>query len=307
MKNIVIVCLSFFFISTLYGQQEPLVSQYTMNGNLYNPAIVGSSKYHEIRSLNHFQWVGFGFGPETNTLSYNGGFNRLGLGGAFVYDVTGPTSRIGGKLAISYHIPFSEKVKLSIGAEGRYTKYDVRVETIKFVEPNDNAILNGDEDVSTGEAGIGAYFYSEKLRIGFSATNLLQSKLDFGTNADSRLPVAQYYRHYFLNAGYRFDFDKFSFEPTALVKMTASTPIQYQALLQLHFLENDQLTIGAGYRSPGFVSLVLKTVFDKQFPIVISFDVATSKFQNYSLYSYEFSLGADFLRSEFREDEMVDP
>ncbi len=298
MKKVIIIIACFLLgFQLASAQQEPLFAQYNHNAFLFNPAVAGADEYHEIMFSGRSQWLDFPGGPQTYILSYQGGWKGMGFGAYLFNDRTGPTRRLGGNLAYAYHINLGKDYKLGIGVSGRYVRYEIDVDKITFQDLNDNAIFNAYDGLNKFEASAGIHFYSEQLYVSLAVPNLLETSLDFGTQADTRDPLAKYYRHFYGMAGYKFDKWKVNPEIHALVKMTQTTPIQYEGGVRLHFLE-DQLNLGAVYRSPGFISINFGVVFDKMFPINFAFDFATSEFQNYSSGSLELMFGAQLPRKD---------
>jgi type IX secretion system PorP/SprF family membrane protein len=290
MKNSIIIALFLCFGFSLSAQQEPLFTQYYNLGFAINPAVAGSMTGHQLRLFHRWQWVTFPGAPLTYGMTYTARIKGVhGIGAMLYSDRTGPTSRIGAKLAYAFHIPIGQN-RLSLGLAGRYQNNRIKTDIIRFIQDGDPAVANGNQGVNTFDAEFGAYFYNKKFYAGIAAPNLIQTKMDFGVNADARSEIAKLYRHYFAYAGYRFDLGKIALEPSVMVKYVVGTPVQVDAGLRLHFLD-DQLSVGAAWRSPQFMSFYFRALIDRKFPITFSFDIATTRFQNYSLGSNEVILG----------------
>jgi type IX secretion system PorP/SprF family membrane protein len=303
MKNILFSLFTLCSVSIVNAQQEALFAQYYNNPMLINPATVGSTQQHELRLFHRWQWVAFAGAPITAGVSYQGLFKKKhGIGGTVYYDQTGPTSSWGAKLSYAFHIPINE-MRLSIGLAGRFQQNRVNTAVIDLINPNDNALQQN--SAFLGDAEVGALFYGEKFYFGVSAPNLLQTKFDLGTNSN-RTPIAQQYRHFFIYGGYKFKLGKVSLEPSIMGKWVQGTPFQIDGGVRMHFLKN-QMSVGLAYRTPGALSLMYRVVFDKQFPLCVSFDIATSSFQNYSFGSYELMLGYDWPRRDRLNDPFMSP
>jgi type IX secretion system PorP/SprF family membrane protein len=279
------------------AQQDPLFAQYNSNAFLINPAIAGSKGNHSLNLFHRWQWVSFPGSPQTFGLNYQGLIKDLhGVGALLFGDVTGPSSRYGGKVSYAFHIPLADrKMRLSIGLAGRFAYNVIRTGDIQFIDQNDRAVANADGGVGSGDAELGFYFYSKNLSIGLAAPNLIQTKIDFGNNPNGRDPIAQGYRHYFLNAGYKFRFPekKMILEPSIMVKYVQGSLPQIDGGITLHVLD-EALAFGLYYRSPAFLSFQAKFLFDKKIPVLIGFDVALNNFQQYSTGSTELMIGYEF-------------
>ncbi len=298
MRNLIlIIVLSVTFFQTGNAQQDPLFAQYNTNAYLINPAVAGSRGNHSINLFHRWQWVMFPGAPQTFGLNYQGLIGDLhGIGALAFGDVTGPSSRYGGKLSYAFHIPLAQrKMRLSIGLAGRVAYNLLRTEMIHLMNPNDAAVANADRGVASADAEFGVYFHSRNFYIGVAAPNLIQTKIDFGNGPSGRDPIAHGYRHYFLNAGYKFRLpkNKMIIEPSLMVKYVQGTLPQVDGGLTVHVLD-EALAFGVYYRSPAFLSFQAKFLFDKKIPVLIGFDIALNGFQQYSVGSTELMIGYDF-------------
>lgn len=294
--SIFLACCLLLQSQRMQAQQEPLFAQYGSNAFLINPAVAGSRGVHSLNLFHRWQWVAFPGAPQTFGLTYQGMIGDVhGVGGLLFSDITGPTVRMGFKGSYAFHIPIGDEMRLSIGAAGRLVRNTVRTSMITFVDDNDAAVANANEAVWGGDAEFGVYFYARNFFAGFSAPNLIQTKIDFGNNPAGRDPIAYGYRHYFLTGGYRFFLEeqKMMIEPSIMVRYVQGPYPQIDGGVRATFL-NDQLGFGVYYRSPGFLSFQAKFVFDNQIPLLLSFDVATNYFQNYSVGATEVMMGYDF-------------
>ena len=304
MKHIsIFVALVLMLAGSAKAQQDPLFSQYMANTYLINPAVAGSKGIHSLSAFHRWQWVSFPGAPMTFGVSYQGLVKKVhGVGGLLFSDITGPSVRIGLKGSYAFHIPINETMKLSIGAAARIVRNSINTKIITLLQDNDAAIANASEAVWGGDAEFGVYFYHPDFYVGFSAPNLIQTKIDFGGNPAGRDPIGKGYRHYFLTGGYRFKLPKnMILEPSVMVKYVQGPYPQVDGGVTLRLLE-DQLAFGVFYRHPGFISFQSKFLFDKKIPLLLSFDLSVSKFQNYSAGATEVILGYDFIKDPFQMD-----
>lgn len=302
MKNFIIICISFLLLfQEATAQQEPLFAQYNSNAFLINPAVAGSKGNHSLNLFHRWQWVRFPGAPQTFGLTYQGMIKDLhGIGALFFGDITGPSSRWGGKVSYAFHIPLAQrKMRLSLGLAARVTHHILRTDMIHLINPNDQAIVNGDRGITTADAEFGVFFYSKNLSIGFAAPNLIQTRIDYGNGVNGRTPIGHGYRHYFLTAAYKIRLaeKKTSIEPSIMVKYVQGTLPQIDGGLTLHVLD-EQMSFGLFYRSPAFLSFQCKFLFDKKIPVLIGFDIALNSFQQHSLGSTELMIGYESPQSD---------
>ena len=310
MKKLITIIAFAATAFTAQAQQEALFSQYVKNPLMYNPAVAGSSVNNEIRLYHRWQWVSFPGAPITIGLNFHTGYKNNGFGADVYLDNTGPTRRYGASLMYAYHLPVSQTGKLAMGISGRFLRYEVNTSQIHFNDQTDPIANLGTFGSSKGDATAGLYYYTPKMRFGIAAANLIQTKLEvLPGNGDA--VQAQYYRHYFASAA--MDFGKeITFTPNAFVRFTGQTPLQYEVGCRAYFNEHD-FGIGMAYRggtenpASGFMSFSFNTIFEKQYPLIISFDVATTPFSNYSSFAYELMTGADWQRRDIGSNYMTTP
>lgn len=299
MKNLILILIisCCWFINKTTAQQDPLFAHYNNNAFLINPAVAGSKGNHSLNLFHRWQWVRFPGAPQTFGLNYQGIVKDLhGIGALVFGDITGPSARYGGKISYAFHIPLAQRnMRLSIGLAGRFAYNVIRSSAITFIDPNDQAITNADRGVGSADAEFGVYFYSKNFYAGIAAPNLLQTKIDFGNGINGRDPIAHGYRHFFLNAGYKFRFpeSKMILEPSIMLKYVQGSIPQIDGGLTLHILD-ESLAFGIYYRSPAFLSFQAKFLFDKKIPVIIGFDVALNGFQQHSIGSTELMIGYEF-------------
>ncbi|PIZ06315.1 MAG: hypothetical protein COY57_02650, partial [Flavobacteriales bacterium CG_4_10_14_0_8_um_filter_32_5] len=152
-----------------------------MNDFLINPAIAGVNNYFEGKSGHRYQWEGITDAPRTYTLSVNGPTKneKMGLGGYLFTDVVGPTRRTGFNLAYSYHVKLNDNLKLAFGLSAGLLQFTIDGSKITLRDEGDAIITNGVQSVLIPDAGFGTYLYHKKFYLGFSAPQLLNSKVKF--------------------------------------------------------------------------------------------------------------------------------
>lgn len=298
MKKLFLFIIGLVGLQQAQAQQEPLFAQYNNNMYLINPASAGSRGNHSIAAFHRWQWVSFPGAPQTYGITYQGLIkDKHGLGGMLFGDITGPLVRWGGKVSYAFHIPLiNRKMRLSIGLAARFSHNIIRANAIQFIDPNDQAVLNiSNGGVFGADAEAGIYLYGKNYYVGFSMPNLIQTRINFGTNPDDRDPIGHGYRHFFLTGGYRFNLKEkgIGIEPSVMLKYVQGAVPQVDGGITIHMLKNS-LSFGAFYRSPAFLSFQARFVFDNRLPLLLSFDVAVSRFQNYSVGASEIVFGYDF-------------
>ncbi|MCB9335727.1 MAG: type IX secretion system membrane protein PorP/SprF [Flavobacteriales bacterium] len=292
MKRIILISF-LVFSGTLFAQQLPHFSQYYLNDYLINPAIAGTRPYFEGKSAHRYQWEGITDAPRTYTLSAHGPTKnqKMGLGGYLFTDHVGPTRRTGFNLSYAYHLKINESLNLSLGLSAGVLQFMIDGSKITLRESDDDIITNGVQSVLLPDAGFGFYLYHEKYYFGFSAPQLLNSRVTFfkdGRNPEGTLPS-----HFFVNGGYRFVLDEdFTIEPSVFVKYVKPAPVQVEGTLRVIY--QDKLWLAGTYRDKDAITASLGYLINNSFTIAYAYDFTTTNLKNYSNGTHELMVGVRF-------------
>lgn len=204
MKKITLLLSLVFLLSNVFCQQLHFTSQYLQHNSMYNPAAAGMSSNDMIGLSYRSMWEAFPGNPKTFMVYGDADLKKLNAGiGAYIYrDVTGPTNRTGLQLAYSYHIiSRDQKHKLGLGIELRGLQYSI--DKSKLVDAlGSDPVLSGSSNKTAIDAGAGVYYTDTKLSLGAAVSQLIQSKLNFGSVPNST-EQAMLYRHFVFTGSYK--------------------------------------------------------------------------------------------------------
>ena len=290
MKKIIFAVLFLSAFSAVKSQQISLTSQYMMNRFVLFPAVAGTNNFVPVNLNIRKQWEGIDGAPITQTLSAHGYIGKnVGIGGFFFNDVTGPTRRTGMNVSFAYHVKLNEDFsnKLSFGLSGVFFQHFVDKDKLTTDEPYDEAIINGFNNEFCPDATFSVVLSStNKYYVGLAVHNMLEVKSDL-LNSDFLIsnPIE---RTYYGNAGYIFDLgEDFKIEPSVLVQMQESTPLQ--ADFNARFGFKDKFWLGGSYRMQDAVVVMMALNF-REFCFGYSYDIIQSDIRNYSSGSHEINL-----------------
>jgi type IX secretion system PorP/SprF family membrane protein len=224
------------------AQQIFEISQYMQDNFLYNPAAAGSGDVPSIGGFYRSQWSGIDGGPKTVLLYGDTYFekSKVGLGATLYSDVTGPTSRTGGQISLSYSIDFKNGKRLMFGIAGRALQFNVDKSKLQLDQSGD-PLLRSSTNKFTGDADAGIYYKSPTLNAGIAADQLIQSKLNF---IDGSKVPGKLYSHYYLTADYHIKIDEdnviipnvvFQYLPNAPLAFIGGARLEYADLLWIGF------------------------------------------------------------------------
>lgn len=240
------IAIAFFaFSSNVFSQQVFKVSQFVQHNYIYNPAATGANEESSLGVATRKMWSGIAGGPQTNIVFGDTYFSKMktGLGVVLYSDKTGPTSRTGGQINLSYSINFKDDKRLMFGLQGIFMQYRIDKGSFAHYIPNDPLLLSSSNEMK-GDAGAGIYYKSNTLNVGFSVQQLMQSKLNFlktSSNSEGKL-----YRHYFAGGHYNIRTDEDDvLVPNFMVNFVPNLPADVEVGMRLE--HKDLLFLGLNY------------------------------------------------------------
>lgn len=269
-----------------FAQQDAQYTQYMYNTININPAYAGSRGVMSIFGLHRTQWVGLDGAPVTNAVSLNAPINnsKLGIGLSFVNDRIGPTDENTISADISYTVQTSETYKLSFGIKGTANLFSLDVNKLNPADAGDPHLQNFNNNF-TPNFGAGVYFHSDKLYVGLSVPNFLQTT----RYEDNSVSVYKERMNFYFIGGYVFDLSpSIKFKPAFLMKTIQGAPLQLD--VSGNFLFNDKFTIGAAWRWDAAVSAMAGFQVTEGLFVGYGYDLETTKLSNYNSGSHEIFL-----------------
>ena len=312
MKKALSILALFLMFGNAFAQQETQMSQYMFHNASFNPGAFGSSEGIAVNGWLREQWMGFKddngekVAPETYLISADSPLKFLhgGIGICLLQDKLGFEKSTGLKLGYAY------KAELGMGTLSAGLNVGLQNRTIDFakfklIDEGDGLISSslGEKTDMMIDLGLGVYYSaSDRYYIGFSATNLLQTK---GNNT-----YYQNHRHFYLTGGYKWilpSYPAFQLEPSALIKTDGAV---FQADLDAVVLYNNKIWGGLGYRYQDAVK-VLAGMYIKDLRIGLAYDIGASSQKRYNNGSMEVSIGymfkleTDKLRKSYRNTRFL--
>jgi type IX secretion system PorP/SprF family membrane protein len=212
-------------VGTSVAQQQPQFSHYGFNGMYLNPAYAGIKGQGEITAIGRSQYYGydatFDNGGTLQTASLTASLPIAAIGGGLgigVYrDKVAQLATTNAQLSYSKHIKVGEG-RLGIGVQAIFN--NIYQGTYRFIDEGDIKIPREGSDQKF-DAGVGAWYESEKLYAGLSFNNLFRSGYKFKSEVVGG-KTAEYINenHAYLTGGYNIEASSsVVVTPTFLVKM----------------------------------------------------------------------------------------
>jgi type IX secretion system PorP/SprF family membrane protein len=315
----IIPILLFFTIAfRAEAQQLPRFSQYYFNEFLINPAIAGYDGRTIVNLSARKQWVGFSdYTPQTamvsaqtrllkhpldirtnkkgHTTYHKKSEGRVGLGAIVYDDQNGAIRRTGAQFTYAYHI-FIRDNQLSLGLTGTLFQYRISKEDAVLKNPEIDP-LTGVIGKSTlvPDAGVGINYMAPKWHVGFAASQLFQSNLKIGNNAEFKATDdLRLRRHYFVLADYLIEpvsMPKWQFAPSTIISLNER--LKVQADLTLKAIYDKKYSFGLSARTTSDFIVLLGLRY-KNYYFGYSFDYGFKGISNYSYGSHEITIAAKF-------------
>lgn len=303
-KHLILFLLILSVVSN--AQQDSQFTQYMYNTININPAYAGSREAMSIFALHRTQWVGLDGAPVTNSASLHTPINNsnIGIGVSIINDKIGPSDESTISADFSYSIQTSETYKLSFGIKGTANLLNIDFNKLNQYDRNDYSFETNIDNKFSPNVGVGIYYHSNRSYIGLSAPNLMETKhFDKYASIVANTHVAKESIHYFLTAGYVFDWSyDVKLKPAILVKAVQGTPLQVD--VSANFLFNEKFSAGVAYRWSAALSALVGFQASDSWFIGYGYDLETTRLSNYNSGSHEI-----FLRYELfnKYNKMVSP
>ncbi len=306
--------LIFFFICSgfsLQAQEYPIYNQYHFNYYLVNPAVAGANDCSYFMLTHKQQWVGIEDAPYTSSFSFQSRLKgNIGVGGYVYNDKNGYSTQQGAQLTAAYHIPLSNGARyrkavardrqLSFAVSMKFYNYGFDSELYEIVTGNDPAVSDLGS-VATINANFGVYYTSYGFFTGFSATNLVTTKMpSYDETTEPDLPFNGFF---LLGNEFQVTEDE-TLEPSLMYKFSAQAEMALD--LNLKYMRNvpkdkfsywAQLTLRQNIDEGSYQTLSMMPMVGFQynkFHMGYAFDLDLNRLVRYNYGTHEVMLGYTF-------------
>jgi type IX secretion system PorP/SprF family membrane protein len=288
MKKIAIYIIVLFCSSFVNGQQEILLSKYTVNNLFFNPAYAGSHGKSEGTFNAHYrnQWMGFEGAPQTIMLGgeYSMMKNTLGLGVMLSRESIGVEQRSEVTFNTAYRVKMGEG-QLAGGIRVGFMNFGNNFSKLTVRSAGD--IYDASSyNITLFSVGSGLYYNTEKFYMGVSVPTIAV----LGNNK----PIGERRKHFYFNMGTMLGDEDASIrlEPNVLLAYSKAAPLQYSVGGNIWF--SQEIALGALYRSDDAVSVSGELYFQDRFKLSVAYDITLSSLRKFSDNSLEFAIGYRF-------------
>ncbi|MFD2245471.1 type IX secretion system membrane protein PorP/SprF [Pontibacter ruber] len=316
--------LAFVFVLLLAGQalaqQKPQYSQYTLNNYLLNPAIAGIEDYGDLKLGTRHQWSGLEGAPQSYYLTFHmpvmkdvtpvrygyagkpaketptkkNVHRRVrphhGIGASAMTTRTGPLKRSSVSFNYAYHQPLSRTLRLSAGVAPGLIQYSLDPTSIRVIDKNDPALMDGRVNELKFDLNMGLWLYSQQFYVGVAGAQLVPSKRELITTGSGDDNEGSLQKHYFVTGGYRIDVaPEMAVIPSVMVKMAQPSPVSVDASVKAIYA--NRLWVGMSYRHKESLSAMAGLNVSHLLDVAYAYDAGTSPLGTSNAGSHEVVLG----------------
>ena len=291
--------LSILFLITfkISAQQDVQYTHYMYNMNLVNPAYT-TDDYSTINMglLHRNQWAGInGSLTSSNAFIHIPLKNNLEIGATFLNDNIGDIVKENTiYIDVAYKVQLSRYSKLSFGIKSgaNFLRNDFTNFNLQSGNASTDPSFRNNLEKTFLNFGAGIYFNTDRMYVGFSIPNFIQTK--HLTSDAFNTYNGREQGHAYLTGGYVFSLSKkVKLKPSFLIKGVVGAPLSYD--MNANIMYNDKIEFGLGYRLEDAISGVVNFNITPVLKIGYSYDYNTSNLNSFNTGSHEFILLYDLV------------
>jgi len=258
----------------MWSQQESLITQYSQNMNIINPAYAGVDNETIFTSSIRTQWTGIDEAPETQTLAFSMALGKnVGIGLSMVRDRTFIEKQTFVGIDVSYKLKASETTDIYFGIKGGGNFYNVNTNGLETYNLESDPSLVSISDF-TPNVGVGVYLKRQKWYVSFSVPRMLNSER---TKNENGIATAATDRpHMYLSTGYDFTMNKkgtLFLRPSTLLRYVNGAPISIDLNAMLSF--NNKFDFGGTYRTDGAYAAIASLSLGKHISVGFAYEMSS--------------------------------
>lgn len=280
--------------TTLFAQQDALLSQYMFNKLAVNPGYAGSRELLTADVLYRYQWVSIDGAPKTINASIHSPLTNphLALGFNVYNDRIGPMNYNGAMATFAYRLIFP-KSKLSFGLQAGVKNSGIVWNDFNAYDQEDPFLTYQVKKQVVPDVNFGIYYYSANFYAGLSSHQLLRNQTLVVETSDGNSQFSKLLTHFYGMTGVAIPLsENVVFRPSLLAKYVKNAPLQLD--LNASFLLANTLWLGASYRTEKAVSLITEVTVAQNLRIGYSYDIWINELKAYNRGSHEIRLSFDF-------------
>jgi type IX secretion system PorP/SprF family membrane protein len=280
-----------------YAQQDPIYSQYMMNGTLINPAYPSMDESAALTLVGRNQWVGVDGAPKTASFTFYTPFKttNTSVGFSAMNEKITVLSRTGLNFHISQRVNLNENLRLALGLKVGMSQFRENNSQLTTTDP----IFADNASYFKSEVGFGFMLFTDRFFVGLSSPTF--QSFDVG----NKINKIVYNTHYYLQAGYLLDAgENVKVKPNILLRRVKGAPMGID--FNTSVLIKELVWLGASWRSEKAVTGMVQVQVNRSFQVGYTFDTPmSSNLKGAQTVSHEIMLNYRFQWSNSEKE--VDP
>lgn len=213
-----------FITEVMVAQQSVIFTQFPVHKSFFNPAFTGINEEAQFSALHRSQWLGYedpsgGFGAPSSQyadfqLPVRMDRLNMGTGLSVIRDNTGPLSVVDARIAFNW-IQHYKGLDWSVGIQPSFKSSSLNTSILNPINTEDPTLrdLLDQSSVSSNsfDLNLGLAVRSDKLTLGLSVLNLLQSELNFSSSLGQLSQEIGLYASYELDLAYKLAVTPFAY------------------------------------------------------------------------------------------------
>lgn len=284
--------LTLLYLTTrTHAQQGPQFTQFMFNKLTLNPAYAGADEALSVTAITRKQWTTMEKSPATQTLAVHALLHhRVGLGFVVLHDRIGVHQTTNVRAIYGYHIKVGKRAYASMGLQGVVTNFRSDYASLN-VAGNDPKLMNSVRG-NRLNVGSGLYVRSPKLDAGISFPALIARNV----NVNDTLSINYKNADALFFTSYRIKLnDRFTLEPTVLVKYFTSLPVSYDMNVSLTYRQ--VITAGVSYRANESIDALLRLQLTAKMQFGYAYDYPLQSDTNPNSVSHELMVNYVFKKN----------
>ena len=249
------------------AQQDPIYSQYSMNGMLINPAYPSIDQSASMTLIGRNQWVGVDGAPKTISFTFYTPFKETNtsIGFSAMNEKITVQSRTGLNFHVSQRVDLNENLRLALGLKVGMSQFRENNSALTTTDP----IFAQNESYFKSEVGFGFALFADKFYIGLSSPTF--QSFDVGNKVNKIV----YNTHYYLTAGYLFDAgENVKVKPNFVVRKVKGSPLGID--FNTSVLIKELVWLGASWRSEKSIGALVQVQLNSNLMVGYSYDTPMS-------------------------------
>jgi type IX secretion system PorP/SprF family membrane protein len=292
-RAFVVITVMVLMSTTVFAQQQIHFTQYMFNGLVINPAYAGADEALSLTFVQRSQWAGVDDAPETQTLSAHTLFGRkhVGIGLNLVNDNVGVHHSLTAVTNYAYHLQVGQHSILSMGLKVGISNQKSDYGSLAVPNVSDPKLMTVSQTFF--DFGMGMYFRSPKLHVGFSIPEMLPRTMQINDTASIQGSKSVYML--FVKSIYPVN-DFIDIEPGFLLKYINGLPVSFD--LNTNMTYRKVLTLGLSYRKKESIDFLFKAQLTPQLQLGYSYDHPIGEISRLANGSHELMVQYVFRYSE---------